>query len=328
MTHKLVLASRIYAEKAELLKQYLTTDWQVLTSDPNADPDGFQEVAADADAIVAGHIACDLPQTSTLKLYQVPFTGYDFLSPEILPVGCKAANTYEHETAIAEYILLAMLEWQIGLRKIDREFREKSFQGRGPAQSEVHGEVRDRTVGIIGYGHIGKEVAQRARAFGMKVVGTTRTERPTPPELDWLGTEKDIERLLGESDFVVLCCPLNDQTRGLMNSERFGQMKPDGVVINVARGAVIDEDALWEALSEKRIGGAVIDVWYRYPRRDDPSPQPSKHPLQTLDNIIMTPHNSGWTAEQIDRRWRFVAANLDRLARGENLENVLFEGTR
>jgi phosphoglycerate dehydrogenase-like enzyme len=329
MTRTVLLAGWVSKGKGPALEAALTTDWTILACDPAEEPERFRELAPQADAIVGGHINAPWPATPDLKLFQIPFTGFDFLAPEKLPKGTACCNTYEHESSIAEYILLAMLEWEIGLRHTDRKFREVGWDGKGAAQGPVHGEVRDKVVGIIGHGHIGREVAIRARAFGMTVTGVGRREMETPPELDRYETVgAGLERLLAESDYVVVCCPLNDATRGMMNAERFGQMKPTGVVINVARGPVLEEEALYNALATKQIGGAVIDVWYQYPNAEDRNPPPSRFPFQDLDNLIMTPHNSGWTQEQIDRRWRFVASNLDRLARGEPLLNVVFEGTR
>ena len=112
----------------------------------------------------------------------------------------------------------------------------------------------------------------------------------------------------------------------MINARSFEIMKPDAVIANVGRGEVIDEAALYNALASRRIRGGIIDVWYVYPSDDDPNPWPSRFPFQKLDNIIMSPHNSAWTAEMSDRRWVFVADNLDRLARGEPLRNICFEG--
>lgn len=328
MTHFLLLAGKLSMHKGDFLREHLTTDWEIAVCDPAAEPERFAELAPKAHAMVGGHIAAPWPATPNLKLFQIPFTGFDFLTPEVLPQGCIACNTYEHETSIAEYILLGMLEWEIGLAKTSAEFKAKSWNGRGPAQSPVHGEVRGKTVGIVGYGHIGHEVAVRARAFQARVIGIGRRERETPPELDWYGTTERLGDLCAEADYVVVCAPLNEQTRGMIGADQFAAMKPTAVIINVGRGAIIDEDALYQALSTGEIGGGVIDVWYQYPTADDPNRRPSKHPLHELDNIIMSPHNSGWTQEQIDRRWSFVAANLDRLARGEEPLNKVMDGAR
>jgi len=180
---------------------------------------------------------------------------------------------------------------------------------------------------VIGYGHIGHEVAVRARAFGMKVVGVRRAQPPCPPALDWLGTMERLDELLAVSDFVLVACGLNDETRGLIGAERLAKMKPGAVIINVARGAIIDEAALYAALKEKRIGGAVIDVWYNYQEPGEPDVWPANLPFQGLDNVICSAHESASTQAQVERRWDFVAANLMRVMRGEAPRNLLFTGT-
>jgi phosphoglycerate dehydrogenase-like enzyme len=117
--------------------------------------------------------------------------------------------------------------------------------------------------------------------------------------------------------------PLNDETRGLIDARRLALCKAELVIINVARAAVLDEEALYTALRERRIAGAVLDVWYSYPTGDHPAARPSRFPFHELSNVIMTPHCSAWTDGLIERRWGFIAANLDRLARGEPLQNVV-----
>ena len=144
--------------------------------------------------------------------------------------------------------MLAILEWQIGLREIDARFRREGWGGRYPAGGIYHQEVRGQTLGIVGYGHIGEAIATRAAAFGMKIVATRRSQCATPAPLDWLGTEEQLPQLLQQSDFIVLACDLNDATRNLINTETLEQMKNNAVVINVARGEVIDEDALYLSL--------------------------------------------------------------------------------
>ena len=135
-----------------------------------------------------------------------------------------------------------------------------------------------------------------------------------------------LDDFLSGVDFAVICCSLTPQTNGLLDRARLSQMKPTGVVINVSRGAIVAEDALFEALRDRTIGGAVLDAWYRYPSRDDLNARPSKHPFHELDNVYMTPHSSAWTLPMVERRWATIAANLDRLDRGEPLENVVRQG--
>jgi phosphoglycerate dehydrogenase-like enzyme len=157
----------------------------------------------------------------------------------------------------------------------------------------------------------------------MRVVCCTRT--PQPDELaDWMRGMDRLTDLLTGSDFVLVTLPLTDQTRGMLDRAAFAAMRPTGVVINVARGAIIDEEALYTALEEHRIGGAIIDVWYRYPPHGQPQgTRPSSFAFHELDNVMMTPHASGWTDALLPRRNRAVATNLNRLARGESLLNVV-----
>ena len=147
-----------------------------------------------------------------------------------------------------------MLESKIGLRGIDQRFRREGWGGRQPGTTLYHGEIRDRTIGIIGYGHIGEAVAQRAAAFDMRVVGIRRSKQLTPPFLDWLGTPDRLDNLLRESDFVVVACDLNEDTEGMIGAPQLALMKPDSVIINVARGRVIADEPLYNTLKNKKIG--------------------------------------------------------------------------
>ena len=312
------------------LRGKIGPEWTIKGWDPATDDvDAFAALVADADVIIGGGIPTkSWPAVPKLKLFQIPWTGYEFTAPEKVPAGIPVANCFEHESAIAEYILAAMLEWQIGLRRMDQNFRAKGWDGRGPGEQLFHGEVRGRTVGIVGYGHIGAEVAKRAKAFDMRCIGVRRRVQETPENLDWLGTVDRLDELLQESDFVVVACDLNEETRNLINAERLARMKPTGVLINIARGGVVEEAPLYEALRDRRIGGAVIDVWYNYKRPGEDEPWPTNFPFQDLENTILTAHESGWTIEQVERRWDFVAENVERVMRGEQPQNVVFHGTQ
>jgi phosphoglycerate dehydrogenase-like enzyme len=324
----LLLVSGGGMNRDDLLVEKLTTDWDVQIWPRDGDVADYDRHMAKADAVVCGHVP-PIPKGAPLKLFQVPFTGYDYLKPNMLPKAAVLCNTHEHETTIAEYIMLGMLEWQIALmRETDPMMRASSYNGRNINRGPHHRELRGCTVGIVGYGHIGREVARRWKGFDMKVMAVSRTIRDEGNLVDWYGTVDQMDELLEQSDFVIVCAPLAENTRGLINAESFRRMKSDAIICNVGRGSVIDEAALYEALASKRIRGGILDVWYTYPSDDEPNPWPSRFPFQKLDNAILSPHNSAWTAEMSDRRWSFVATNLDRLARGEQLSNFCFQGER
>lgn len=325
-----LVQGRIAVQYADLLRKNLENGWTLLVWDPAAHEAGeFAALAREADVIIGGGIPLDRwPETPRLKLFQIPWTGYDFCSPETMPAGIPVCNCFEHESAMAEYVMAAILEWTISLRGMDRRFRAEGWGGRAPGEALYHGEIRGRTLGIVGYGHIGMETARRAAAFDMRVIGTRRSAQPTPPPLDWLGTADRLRDLLAESDFVVVACDLNAQTRGLIGERELGVMKPDGVIINVARGLVVEEAALYEALEARTIGGAVIDVWYNHISPKTPDVWPSNLPFHELDNVILSPHESAATPEQVERRWQFVAANINRAVTGGTPENIVFKGAQ
>ncbi len=328
MAHVL-LQGRIAADQLQYFQPYADPQWKVSVWDPaQHSPEEFAPLASTANVIVGGNIPVEKwPPAEQLRLFQIPWTGYNFTSPDRMPAGVPVANCYEHESSIAEYVLLGMLEWQIGLRKLDQRFRDTGWGGLFPGGGIFHREVRGTTLGIVGYGHIGEEVAKRAKVFGVRTLGTRRTEMPTPPELDWLGNESQLPELLAQSDFVLIACDLNDDTANLINEETLALMKSDAVLINVSRGGVVEEQALYNALKSKKIGGAIIDVWYNYNQPGEAEVWPSNLPFESLDNVLLSAHECCWTEQLLQRRWQVVADNVRHAMNGEPIQNVVFTGT-
>ena len=167
-------------------------------------------------------------------------------------------------------------------------------------------------MGILGLGSIGRAVAQRAGGFGTRVLGCNRTLREVA-HVDRQYPLERIDEFLAECDFVVIAAALAPQTEGLIDARRLAQMKPSAVLINVGRGPIVEEDALYAALKEKRIRGATLDVWNAYPSKDNLTLAPSKHPFPRARTTSGEPHTAAWTTGMVDRRWREIAENLDRL---------------
>ena len=325
---KALVQGRIAVQFTDLLRKNLDNKWSILVWDPKINtPEDFIPMAREADVIIGGGIPlAHWPETPNLKMFQIPWAGYDFCSPETMPARIPVCNCFEHESTIAEYVIGAMLEWTIGLREMDRRFRSQGWAGRLPGEFIVHKEIRGRTLGIVGYGHIGAEVAVRAAAFGMRIIGTRRTPQTEFAPLEWLGTVDKLHDLLSESDFILIACDLNSETEGLIGSAELAAIGPNAVIINVSRGRVVQEQPLFNALKAKTIGGAVLDVWYNHLSAENPDIWPSNFPFQELDNVILTGHESAASQEQIERRWQFVAANIERAVQNQTLENFVFEG--
>ncbi len=174
-----------------------------------------------------------------------------------------------------------------------------------------HTEINGKTLGLIGYGNIAKEIAKVAKALGMNIIVYTRTPRPDEDGVRFV----DFDTVLHTSDYLSLNCPLNDKTRHLINGPALSKMKPTAFIINTARGALIDEAALVQALQNRTIGGAGLDV-------QEVEPLPDGSPLYTLDNVIITPH-IGWRG--LETRQRLVAIlrdNIAAFAKGEPINRV------
>ena len=318
---KLLIKSVDNDGRLALIPEFLESSWTIDVANYE-DRDELQRKLMDADAMISMNWAADMPAAPKLKMLHLPGAGTDDIAFDAVPAQAAVCNVFEHEIGIAEYVLSAMLQWVIGIPRMDAALRRGEWYGShltGPRHGELYGQV----LGIVGYGRIGREVAARARAFGMKVLACSRTPKPGDGLVERVEPMEKLDALLEQSDFVLLAMPLDPSTAGLVGRERLEKMKPAAFIINVSRGALIDEKALYEACRERRIGGAAIDTWYRYPAQGETRGDPSSLPFRDLDNVIMTPHGSGWTEGLRPRRCRLIAQNMDRLARGEPLLNVV-----
>ncbi|GAC1339996.1 MAG: 2-hydroxyacid dehydrogenase [Acetobacteraceae bacterium] len=284
-----------------------------------------REAYRTADVIIGVRFDAGLPRPDRLRLFHVPAAGTDAVDLAALPPGTLVCNCFGHEQAIAEYVMAALLQRIVPLAEADRRLRQGDWAYWAGAPERTHAELGGTTIGLLGFGHIAQAVAARARAFGMRVHVANRS--PVQSELVDHAVGLDaLAGFWGNADYIVVTLPLAPETRGIVGPAAFRAMRPDAVLINVGRGAVVDEQALFEALRDRRIGGAVIDTWYRYPPPSTPHGLPSERPFHTLPNLVMTPHMSGWTAGTIRRRQATMAENIGRRMRGEPCLNVVFGG--
>lgn len=310
------------ASQASRITRHLETalDVEILAEDRGP---ALAPALGKADILVSGAWTRHYPSAPRLRLLQVPLAGIDQIDLAALPKGVAVCNAYGHEPAIGEFAILAMLAWRHRLFEIAGSFRAGSWEWSPLTGGQLRGELAGSTVGIVGLGRIGCEVAWRAAAFGCRVLAANRTPRERPPSVARLYPLAELEAMLRESDIVVLSCALTEETRGLIDARRLAAMKRGAYLVNLARGAVADEDALYRALEDGAIGGAALDTWWRYPSEEEPQPRPSRHPFHELPNVLMTPHCSPWTEGTVERRSRDIARNLDRFARGEPVANLV-----
>lgn len=257
-----------------------------------------------------------------LRLVQIPGHGYDHINladarAAGVPVATIASSGAEAHTVAEMAILLAgaaSRRMLIG----DRRVRSGEWGQLSMVQTGVL-ELAGKTIGIVGFGRIGREVAKRARAFDMRVIYHD-VFRPDPAVERELGAEyRDLEALLAEADVVSLHAPMTAETHHLINERTLGLMKSSAVLVNTARGPLVDAVALARALRDGVIRAAAIDVF-------DPEPPPKDLPLSELDTVVLSPHMAGVTGESL---MRIIAAALDNVRRvgaGEEPLDVLEEG--
>ncbi|MFC7233923.1 D-2-hydroxyacid dehydrogenase [Halosegnis marinus] len=289
------------ADYAERLRERLPDHEVVLARTPEAE----EREIADARVVTGASIDADLLGHETrLRLFAGEYAGHGHLPLDAFEergVGLTNAAGV-HAPNIAEYVVGALLSHVRGF--LDAARRQERREWRPMPVGELAGS----TVTIVGLGNIGGAVAEKLRAFDVETVGIRASPEKGGPA-DTVRGPDDLHDALSRSDAVVLACPLTDATRGLLGSAEFTTMPTDAVLVNVARGPVVDTDALVTALRRNVIGGATLDV-------TDPEPLPEDHPLWNFGNVQLTPHNAGATPRYYDRLADLVAGNV-RLAAEE-----------
>ncbi len=256
------------------------------------------------------------------KMLHVPGAGLDGIDRASLADGCVLCNVFEHQIPIAEYVMLVMLEWEIRLSEMRKSFTPENWPSIY-ASRIFHGELYSKTLGLIGFGGIGRAIASRAKAFGMTVLAVDKYPRDDEGLADELTGNDRIDEVLERADFVVVSCPLTDETTGWIDARRIARMKKDAFLINISRGPILSQKDIYEALAEKRIGGAALDVWWRYPKPGAEKVEPADYPFHLLENVYCTPHSCAWTKELTWRRYGVIAKNIEALRDGKPLVNVI-----
>ena len=278
------------------------------------DPAKLIEEAKDADAMILANMpmpADVLRKCDKLKFIDVAFTGVDHVGLDAAKeknIAVSNASGYSNE-AVSELVIGTTLSLARNLRSVEDRCRE------GKDKTGLVGwEIKGKTVGIIGLGKIGTRTAELFHAFGATVLAQSRTHHDGIAEYIEQVTQ---EELLRRSDIVVLHCPLNDSTRGMINAEKLAMMKPTALLVNVARGPVVVEKDLAAALENGVIAGAAIDVFDKEPPLDTASP------ILHAPNCLVTPHVAFATQQSMSLRAEIVFDNLAKWMEGHQINTIL-----
>lgn len=283
--------------KDELLKRIVGKDYLITPLSTQVDSD-----VIDAD-----------PQLKLIANYGAGFNNIDvsYARQHNIPVtNTPAVST----TSTAEVTTGLIISLAHRIVEGDKLMRTKGFAGWAPLFFLGH-ELANKTLGIVGMGQIGQAVAKRMAAFDMRIVYTQRHPLAAAVEEQLNATYVTLDELLDQSDVVTLHCPLNDQTHHMLGAAEFKRMKDSAVLINAARGPVIDEAALLDALHSHELAGAALDVYEAEPNVDDG--------FKALDNVILTPHVGNATVEARDAMANIVAKNTVRVDQGEDPLHVV-----
>ncbi|GAA2448230.1 2-hydroxyacid dehydrogenase [Actinomadura vinacea] len=284
----------------------------------------LEDELARADAYVGVHFDAGLARAvgPAFAFLQITAAGTDHVAVGDLPARVTVANAYGHGRSVAEHVLMVMIAARRGLLRRDAEMRRGRWRSRlHDPDCPTFSTLAGATVGIIGFGHIGRSIARLCDAIGMRTValrGSARGRDATDPDAAWVGGADALDDLLREAAVVVVACPLTDRTRGLIGARELALLGPSGTLVNVGRGAVVDEAALYEALRDRTIAAAAIDVWT--------APPGTVPALAGLDNVIMTPHYSATADDTYRDRAAQVAANILRVHRGEPPHHIVRQG--
>ena len=320
---KIAFAGSFAVRLAEPVRARLSIPCEVIVDDEV----GILPRLADADVLVTMGFTKQMAEAGPrLRMVQVPGAGLDRIDRSAIPPGMHLANTYGHEAGIAEYIIGAMIAISRSFGRLDAKLRQGQWDSQwavGTPAPPLWPELSGKTLGILGFGHIGEALARRAAAFDMRVCAVRRkAQADLPNGVSFIGGLERLEDVLWQADYLAITLSLSPETRSLLDERRLKMLKPTAFLINVARAEIVDEAALYHALASGKLAGAALDVWYHYPTSSEPTP-PAAQAFNKLGNVIMTPHVSGWTEGMLNARATSIAENIERVARGELPLNVI-----
>lgn len=305
----------ISEEELELYAQSLRDSGHSFKAyDRNTDIETMIERSRDADVLMLanmplpGQVIAECPR---LKFIDVAFTGVDHIDlAEARKMGIAVSNAsgYSNES-VAELVLGMAIHLFRRITPVEKRCREQ-----GTKDGLIGRELKGHTVGIIGFGAIGGRVAELFHAFGCEILVFSRHQKSQLPDYVQYVT---LEQLLAEADIVSLHCPLNEETKGMIDADRIAHMKDGAIFLNAARGPIVDSVALAEALKSGKLAGAGIDVFEVEP------PVPMDHPLFAAPNCLVTPHVAFATEESMRLRAQIVFDSLDRWIEGKQINIVV-----
>ncbi|MCV9993490.1 2-hydroxyacid dehydrogenase [Paeniglutamicibacter sp. ZC-3] len=319
---RIVVTDPIISRFADLLQETAPgNDWDFVA---DLSSEAQSAAIARAGVLVCAKLSARDASACTAGFVHITGSGADRVAVADLPIETVVSRTSHHERSIAEHILMAVLAHQRRLLSVTHQMRSGSWRSVATEPgTPLHRTLDELTIGFVGLGGIGTEAVRMCTGLGMRAVAVRRNpEAAEAPgtNLQWVKAMEDLPELLAASDVVVLCLPLTEETRGLMGTEQFARMRSDALLINVSRGPIIAEEALYAALREGTIGGAALDVWWDAPNGTEAPETVGR--FAALPNVISTPHHSGHALQTFVRRATEIAQNINLFKEGRPPSNT------
>lgn len=313
-------------ETAERIRHVLGQEAEVVRSDRSVE--SMLSAGDDVEIVASGRVPDEfIRRAKSLRMIQSIGAGIDKIGRDaVIERGdVIVCNNHVNAAEVAEYAIMLLLASAKHILRSDREIRTGEWRMGWGGPLPNH-ELRNKTCLIIGLGHIGTEIARRLRGFDMTLIATTRSGRSSSSHLvdSVVGIEKVLP-VVKEADFIVLSLPLTRESEGLVDSNFLNHMKESAILVNISRGQIIDEGALYHTLKTRRIAGAALDVWWDYPSTWGGSGKlPSEnHPFHELDNVVLSPHRAAYSENIEEDQLHFVGENILRFIRGEKPLNIV-----
>ncbi len=312
-------------EDVQILRDILHGTAEVVLTDGTLE--SMLKVGRDADIVAANRVSREYIEAAPrLRMIQTFTAGVEKIDLEAVKShgGIVLCNSHINAAEAAEYAIMLLLAVAKNIIPSDRELRKGDWvYAYGGPRPNI--EIRGKTCLIVGLGSIGAEIARRLRAFDVQIYAATRSGTSQHIGLvDRLVRIDEVRPLVESSDFIILSLPLTPDSEGLVDSTFISWMKPTSIIVNISRGPIIDERALYEALRQNRIRGAGIDVWWRYPPKwGGRATPPSDIPFQDLDNVVVSPHRAGYSENTEREYFRFAGENILRFIHGEPPLNIV-----
>lgn len=323
--HRLKVLVSSSNENATILSNILRGVAEVVVSDGALE--SMLKVGKDVDILASNRVSREyIEAASRLRMIQTFSTGVEDIDQEAVRLhgGILLCNSHINAAEVAEYAITLLLAVAKNIIPSDRELRKGDWlYAFGGPRPNI--EIRRKICLIVGLGNIGSEIARRMSAFDVTIYATTRSgNSPYIGLVDRLVKIDDVRSLVESADFIFLSLPLTRESEGLVDSTFISWMKRTSILVNISRGPIVDEKALYDALKENRIRGAGLDVWWRYPAKwRGKGEPPSDIPFQDLDNIVVSPHRAGYSENTEREYFRFAGENILRFIRGESPLNVV-----